>query len=280
MIDPLKSTARIMVRHPWSSLQDALLLTGGMLVAFVLALEYDLLRFGEQLTSAERKITLSELLLLSGLLAMGIFGFIVRRLQEGRRDLAERSERHHEIETLREQANNDPLTGLLNRRGMLSALASATTGPLNDGRRHAFYLLDLNNFKRVNDRYGHAVGDQVLKVVVERFKAAGRPSDVLGRLGGDEFAVLAYDVDRESAHAVGERYIATLHNEISAGATVHKVGVSIGGTFIPDDGVTSEEILANADVAMYAAKEQQESALVFYASATGRPDKLQQAWLG
>ena len=65
-----------------------------------------------------------------------------------------------------------------------------------DGRKHVFFILDLNGFKRVNDLHGHAVGDSVLQVVVERFKRVARPSDVLGRLGGDEFAVLSYDVDR------------------------------------------------------------------------------------
>jgi diguanylate cyclase (GGDEF)-like protein len=158
----------------------------------------------------------------------------------------------------------DPLTGLPNRRAMLAALAEATAGPRSDGRRHAFFLLDLNEFKRVNDLYGHAEGDHVLQVVVERFRKASRPTDVLARFGGDEFALLAYDVDRDAADAIGHRFIGALKSNIWVDGHAHEVGVSVGATLIPDDGVTVHEILRNADLAMYRAKEQGLSLLMFF----------------
>ena len=92
--------------------------------------------------------------------------------------------------------------------GLLNVLVAATDGRTQDGRRHALYLLDLDSFKRVNDQDGHAAGHRVLRVVVERFKSASRPTDFFARLGGDEFAVIAYDVDRTAAAAIGDRLVA------------------------------------------------------------------------
>ena len=261
--DKANAVLRAIARNPRSSAQDLLLLTGAMIGAVLLTLEYELFSFAEQLTVHERKITLEELIFLTVLLAAGIAAFIVRRLREERRDLESQIALSLEMRELREQALNDSLTGLWNRRSMLAKLAEAT-GPHSDGHRHAFFLLDLNEFKRVNDVHGHAVGDRVLQLVVERFKSASRPSDVLARLGGDEFAVLVYDVGRESAFAIGQRFISALKTEVWVEGKPHNVGVSIGVTLIPEDGVTTQEILRNADIAMYRAKEAGASALEFF----------------
>lgn len=249
--------------HPWSSIQDVMLVCGAMIGATILALEYDLFKFAGELTTPERQITLRELIFLSAVLVTGIVGFIGRRLYEARRDAHLLVQRELDIQRLREEASRDPLTGLPNRRSLLTALATATAGRSQDGRHHAFFLLDLNEFKRVNDQHGHATGDRVLRVVVERFKAASRPSDLLARLGGDEFAVLAYDVDRDGAEAIGQRIITSLNSPISTDPTSHQIGVSIGAAMIPQDGVTAEEILADADFAMYQAKAQGHSAIAF-----------------
>ncbi len=261
--DKANAVLRAIARNPRSSAQDLLLLTGAMIGAVLLTLEYELFSFAEQLTVHERKITLEELIFLTVLLAAGIAAFIVRRLREERRDLESQIALSLEMRELREQALNDSLTGLPNRRSMLAKLAEAT-GPHSDGHRHAFFLLDLNEFKRVNDVHGHAVGDRVLQLVVERFKSASRPSDVLARLGGDEFAVLVYDVGRESACAIGQRFISALKTDVWVEGNPHNVGVSIGVTLIPEDGVTTQEILRNADIAMYRAKEAGASALEFF----------------
>jgi diguanylate cyclase (GGDEF)-like protein len=255
---------RTIADHPRSSTQDAILIAGAMCVAVLLALEYDLLRFADQLTVREREITLSEVIILTALLGFGIVGFIIRRLREERSDIARRLALDLEIRELREQALQDPLTGLPNRRAMMTALAQATAGPRSDGRRHAFFVLDLNEFKCINDRYGHAEGDRVLQVVVERLRKAARPSDLLARLGGDEFGLIAYDVDRNAAHPIGYRFITALERDMWVEGHAHNVGVSVGATLIPDDGVTVQEILHNADLAMYRAKAQGRSALAFF----------------
>ncbi len=110
---------------------------------------------------------------------------------------------------------------------MLEALDVATNLPPVDGRSHAIFLLDLNGFKHVNDRYGHAVGDEVLQAVVERFRRAARTNDVFARLGGDEFAVLSRNVDEEAARAIGERFIACATTaKCAAGDASHAIGVA------------------------------------------------------
>lgn len=258
------SFVRTIAHHPRSSTQDALLLAGVVIGAVMLALEYDLFVFAHELSTPARKLTLAEIIFLTAVLITGVAVFILRRLREERHDHARALALELEMRDLRQQAMEDQLTGLPNRRAMLATLAEATAGPRSDKRRHAFFLMDLDHFKCVNDRYGHAVGDRVLQVVVERFRAAARPSDTLARLGGDEFAVLAWDVGREAAIAIGERFIAALRSEIHIEGHAHRLGVSVGAALIPDDGVTPPEILRNADLAMYRAKEADCPAVAFY----------------
>ena len=266
---------RTVMRHPWSSAQDLLLLAGAMLGAAILTLEYELFAFSGQMSESQRRIDMLELMLLTGLLVAGIIAFIVRRLHEERSDVARQIMLDLEMNQLRHQAMRDPLTGLPNRRAMLDALAQATCGPQADGHQHVFFLLDLNEFKRVNDLHGHAVGDRVLQVIVDRFRSATRADDVLARLGGDEFAVLSHDVDRAGGSAIGHRFIACLHSKICVEGHAHDIGVSIGATIIPDDGVTAQEILRNADLAMYRAKNADRSALCFYEAGYEQPSQPQ-----
>lgn len=249
--------------HPWSSAKDALLLGALMLGAVLLAFEYDLLYFAREMPAAQHELTLAEMMLLTALLVIFIGTFVVRRRIEVRRDHAQQSELELEIKELRRQATHDPLTGLPNRRAVLAAL-EAVTAPGSNCGRHAFFLLDLDDFKRVNDRCGHAVGDQVLQQVVERLRAATRATDLLARLGGDEFAVLSYDVSEAAALAIGHRFIASLHSPIRVEDETHKLGISVGAALIPEDGTTSAQIIRNADEAMYCAKAAGRTPLVFY----------------
>jgi diguanylate cyclase (GGDEF)-like protein len=232
-----------------------------MLGATVLALEYDLLRHGDDLSSQARRIRIEKVFFLSGLLVGGIALLAMRRQNELRREIR----MAEEVGRLRGEANTDPLTGLPNRRAVLSALAEALERSKHEGRDHAFFLLDLDGFKQVNDRWGHATGDHVLRLVVDQLRGAARPTDLLGRLGGDEFALLAYDVGREkhpqSVIYRWQRFAPIITNQCS-----NQVGVSIGVALLPSDGASCEEILAKADAAMYRAKGLAGRAVDFYQS--------------
>ena len=269
-----KPLVRAIINNPWSSLQDGLLLSSVMIVATLLALEFDLFKFAEHLTVPQRRITLAEVIFLTVLLALCIFTFAIRRLREARRDVARHVATKIQLRELRVLASQDPLTRLANRRALLSALTATTASPPSDGRKHAFFVMDLNDFKRVNDLHGHALGDRILQVIAERFRTAVRPSDLLARLGGDEFAVLSYDVDRETAYAIGLRFMAALESGIRVGGQSHEIGVSVGAALIPDDGTTAEEIIHNADLAMYRAKGQDQPSLVFFEPGVNHPRQI------
>lgn len=255
--------ARAIARHPRASLQDALLLFVLMIASLLLAIQYDLFFFIEDLSEAQRRISLAEAVFLTVLLTACLFTFVLRRFSEQRSEARLRATAEFELRQLTALALQDPLTGLLNRRALMDALTAAVKAPPADESEHALLMMDLNGFKRVNDAHGHTIGDQVLAIVADRFRAAARPSDLVARIGGDEFAVLAYNVDRASARSIAMRFVAALTAPIRVGAHVHDVGMAVGVALIPEHGATAEDALRHADEAMYRAKETDEPLLFF-----------------
>jgi diguanylate cyclase (GGDEF)-like protein len=150
----------------------------------------------------------------------------------------------------------DPLTGIANRRAFLHDASELTKRNANGSRQIAVLLMDLDHFKSINDRYGHAIGDRVLQVFAESTRETIRPNDLFGRLGGEEFAAVLGDVTREEAVDLAER----IHRQfLDAAACVdgYSVGatVSIGVVLTQDSGLDVPELLAQADQALYYAKE-------------------------
>jgi diguanylate cyclase (GGDEF)-like protein len=266
LMNTLGSLTQTIQRNPWSSAQDAALLAATLAVGFLLALEYEIVAFWDQLNADQKRIRFEEMLLLTGLLGAGIFAFVLRRLHEERRDREQRLRAELELRESRVLALQDPLTGLPNRRAITAALVQGTptTGL-------ALFLLDLNGFKRVNDAEGHATGDAVLKAVAQRFRAAARAGDLVARIGGDEFAVLAPDVQRrEEAAEIGQRFVAALQSPVMVGNRAYALGVAVGVAFQPQDGVTADELMHSADIAMYSAKATRRSELRFFSQASAR----------
>jgi diguanylate cyclase (GGDEF)-like protein/PAS domain S-box-containing protein len=149
---------------------------------------------------------------------------------------------------LEARALKDPLTGLLNHGGFHEALDREIARCRRYGGRFSLILLDLDGFKPINDTFGHAEGDRVLREAAEQLAATCRPADVAGRLGGDEFALLLPETSGADAARVGERVqraIADLGAE---------VGISFGIGQWPEDGPGKETVLFRADMALYAAK--------------------------
>lgn len=157
---------------------------------------------------------------------------------------------------VRNEADRDGLTGLINRRRLMALLREELAA---DGRRDsvAVLLLDIDDFKTVNDSSGHGVGDSVLMVVADRLLAGVRPGDEVARLGGDEFVVFMRDVDRAASEHVAARLITILREPVSVeGATLRltpSMGLALSMDF-PD--CAPERLLDEADGAMYLAKRQ------------------------
>ena len=160
-----------------------------------------------------------------------------------------------ETETLRTLAQTDALTGLPNRRGLQQHLA-ALLPQARPQQLLALFLLDLDGFKPVNDRYGHDVGDALLVAVGQRLQAQLRASDVVARLGGDEFVVLAAGLpDESAAHALGQKMLGAFNEPFVIEGQHCRVGLTAGYALAPLDGHTADELIKRADAAMYAGKE-------------------------
>jgi len=152
-------------------------------------------------------------------------------------------------------ALHDPLTGLANRVVLRDHLERALARQGRAPGRVALLFVDLDDFKRVNDSYGHAAGDQILCRVAERLIGAVRESDVVGRQSGDEFAVLLdHVIADEEAVAAAERILRELRRPFQLGGRSVVVGGSIGVAVSSGPDVTAEDLLIQADAAMYAAK--------------------------
>jgi diguanylate cyclase (GGDEF)-like protein/PAS domain S-box-containing protein len=156
---------------------------------------------------------------------------------------------------LAHMALHDPLTGLPNRRALADALDRAIARARRTGLPLAVLALDLDGFKAVNDRHGHPAGDATLLQVAARLQQTIRRSDLVARLGGDEFAVIATDLNGPAPIVrLARRLGAALRVPIHLEDAVAEIDVSIGVAFYPGDGETTEQLLARADAALYAAK--------------------------
>jgi diguanylate cyclase (GGDEF)-like protein/PAS domain S-box-containing protein len=156
---------------------------------------------------------------------------------------------------LRRLAHHDVLTDLPNRTLFLDRFAHALAQARRNDTGLALLFVDLDRFKEVNDRYGHHVGDEVLREIAQRLARCVRASDTVARLGGDEFAVLLGELrSREAAEAVARKIcLACLQPVVRAGEKI-VVGASIGISLYPADGLEEATLIRNADGAMYRAK--------------------------
>lgn len=183
-------------------------------------------------------------------------------------DIAERKELEGRLEQL---VDHDYLTALFNGRRFEEALAQETKSAARYGEGGAVVLIDLDHFKAVNDRFGHKAGDDLLKAVAATLRERIRETDVLGRLGGDEFGIILPRVNAEQAAVVAEGIVKALRRHTAMLAELQiPVTASVGIALF--DGLTSIELLAAADLAMYEAKEAGRNRFAFYrSSADGRP---------
>jgi diguanylate cyclase (GGDEF)-like protein len=176
------------------------------------------------------------------------------------------------------QAFHDPLTGLVNRRRFVEQAEAALAARDRPGSVAAMFL-DLDDFKTVNDSLGHAAGDELLVAVAERLRASLRASDVAARLGGDEFGVLLFDVpDVAYATSISDRLLTALQAPTMVAGREVQVGASIGIAIDTEVMRTVDDLLGDADVAMYQAKAQGKGRHQVFAGAADRSDVPERAW--
>ncbi len=165
-------------------------------------------------------------------------------------DITDRKAKERHMESI---ATSDPLTGVLNRRGFERDAAQRLRDSEDDATG-ALLFIDLNEFKQINDKFGHAIGDRLLRIAAERLKKNLRSCDIIGRPGGDEFVALVPDVDARVADKLAERLTKGLEEPYVIDDKTLRCAASIGLALYPGNANTLTGLLREADQAMYRAK--------------------------
>ena len=164
------------------------------------------------------------------------------------------TDRWKQAPELAERAATDSLTGVLNRRAILELLEKVQDEARWAGTHTTVAFLDLNDFKLVNDRYGHRIGDRVLASIATSIKSVLRPGDGLGRLGGDEFLVVCADTGADDAVGLAERLRAAVATEVEIDGHVVRCSTSCGLATDVDGSLSVDDLIHTADRSMYADK--------------------------
>ena len=194
---------------------------------------------------------------------VGIFTDLTA-LRAAQRELEAANQRLHDL------AHLDRLTGLPNRMYFEETLAREVAHAARQQETVAVLFMDLNGFKDINDSHGHHAGDELIRQVGARLAQTARRADFLARLGGDEFVVVARDTDEANARRLAERLAEGVNAPFALAAAEVRVTVSIGVALFPRDGTHSDELIKNADAAMYRAKRVTWRAVEFHAADAPR----------
>jgi diguanylate cyclase (GGDEF)-like protein len=187
-------------------------------------------------------------------------------------DFDRAEERERAEEEMRHLATHDSLTDLPNRALFSELLGFSMTATERYQRKCAVLFIDLDRFKIINDSLGHEQGDVLLIEIARRLKASVRASDVVARLGGDEFVVLLNEItDQKQVAGVAKNLLCVLGKPVDLAGQECGVTASIGVAMFPDDGSDQEQLLKNADVAMYLAKQEGKDDVRFYSNNIKTP---------
>lgn len=168
-------------------------------------------------------------------------------------------------ERMRDQMQRDPMTGLYNK--VATQEISRRLLEENPDRQFAFFILDIDNFKQVNDQCGHTVGDEAIVRFATLLFSRFRDSDIVGRIGGDEFAVFLAVPDRGWVERKAADLVSALHTVSTSGWYTYKLSASIGIALSPDDGTTFEALYKKADAALYEVKQRGRNGFQIYNGA-------------
>lgn len=176
------------------------------------------------------------------------------------------SEQHQSARRIEFMARHDSLTGLPNRLSFSEHMTEQLAVGLSGNQKLAFFCIDLDRFKTVNDTLGHPIGDRLLQQVAQRIRVTLPPGAFAARLGGDEFAILLRISDASEAAAVAERLIDQLGVAIPIDDHQLSVGASVGIAIAPEDGSEAADLMKHADLALYQAKADGRDRSCFYSS--------------
>ena len=218
----------------------------------------------------------ASVLLLLGVLYVFLYS-VVRKADRIMADDAR--QRARQEEQVRHLAFHDPLTGLPNRAQFADRLVDTVALAARHDHCCALMFIDLDRFKDINDRYGHAAGDAVLGATARRLAGELREGDVLFRMGGDEFTLILPQIESpQTAARVAERMVAAVAPPIVVAGQALTVGATIGIAVYPGDGDGADALLRNADDAMYAAKATRKGSYAFYSHVCEQRDRVEEAW--
>ncbi|MCB1644663.1 MAG: EAL domain-containing protein [Pseudomonadales bacterium] len=241
--------------------RDLIWLSGLVIVAIGLTVNIEVVEGLYQFTRNHETWELDELFMTFIWISIASFIFIIRRA-------ADTDQLNRELANL---AFRDAVTGLPNREMVHHRLGQLISHARRSHEIFGVLLIDLDNFKLVNDNYGHSVGDKLISSVADRIDAQRRDEDTLARMGGDEFVVLLEDLTGpEQTVGIVQRFFLALKPSHRVGDAEVFISSSMGVAFYPQDGNTAEALLRAADAAMYRAKDQGKNQLSFYSEELGQ----------
>lgn len=248
-----------MFRRQRVTIQDVAVFLGIVLLIGLAAYQYSFTGSSD----GDKRIEFEEALVLAGVIVVPIVYLGWRRISDLQRELSRRiaaERRAHEL------AHTDPLTGLANRREFDMMLKAAIDLPRGASEIHAVMMLDPNGFKKINELYGQAEGDDLLAAIAERLRPVVRERDLVARLGDNAFAIIARFLSGpEGAGNIAARLMKAMEAPIQIGSRKHKLSVAIGIALIPNDGAAPDELLRKADIALDRARNEAASAVCFVA---------------
>jgi diguanylate cyclase (GGDEF)-like protein len=190
-----------------------------------------------------------------------------RRLEK---EIQMRETMDRELEKKNEELNilarNDALTGICNRYCFIDYFSNYLEAAKEYSLSFGLLFMDLDGFKKVNDKYGHSVGDEVLKISSNKIKSNIRQMDLIGRFGGDEFVVLLKNIKKENINHLAKRIIDSFKDPIHVEENIIHVGISIGIALYPEDGNDLDTLIHKSDLAMYNAKAKGKNTVMFFNS--------------
>ena len=195
------------------------------------------------------------------LISFILITFFVYRSLIYYRELADEKKKFYHL------SQYDTLTQLPNRSFFYNSINQSISKVLRENTKFALLFIDLDNFKNINDSYGHNEGDKLLHIVGMKIDKVLREEDILARIGGDEFVVIVEEINKiQDISVISSHIIETLKKPIKIGKNTHYIGASIGISIFPEDSDDATDLLKHADVAMYKAKESGRSNAQFYSS--------------